>query len=110
MTKKKAKKPASSTALIARIRKVKLTPIDKLEDAIYQLHKSQKVEEELSDKICEYAVDLQHGLEDSFRDIIREIQENQRRNIPACRQMENAETNLSLLIAKVCLAERLASR
>jgi hypothetical protein len=24
--------------------------------------------------------------------------------------MENAETNLSLLIAKVCLAERLASR
>lgn len=52
-------------------------------------------------------MDLQHGMEVSFRKLIEEIQDAERLNIPRERKFEIAETRLSLLIANVCLAERM---
>jgi hypothetical protein len=107
------KKKASTTARIARIHRVKLTPIAKLERIIDELHEPKEVEEETNEKLCEYAVDLQTspGMQLSFRHIIEEIQDNHRPQIPKDRQFEIAEASLSLLIADVCLAERMrASR
>lgn len=107
MTKKKA------SAIAARIRRVKLTPADKLDRTIDELYESKELQDETNEKLCEYAVDLQTspGMSESIREIVEEIQKNHRPEIPQDRQFELAKTSLSLLIADVCLAERLlASR
>jgi hypothetical protein len=98
---------------INRIRRVKLIPVEKLDRTIDVAKEAQGLDEDLNEKICVYAVDLQTSprMQVDIRHIIEEIQDNQRRQIPTDRQYELAETKLSLLIANVCLAERmLASR